>query len=818
MAGASGNVKAGKAFVEIMLDQTQFERGLKAAQTKLKNFGASMVSFGTKLLAAAGAAAAPFAMATRTFADFDDEIRLVKAVTGSVDSEFRMLTATAEKLGRETSFTAQQVARGMTAMGRMGFRADEINAAIPAVLDLARATGTELGEAAETAANNMRVFGIASPGMAGVADILTATANGSAQTLTDLSEGLKMAGPQASAAGDNIRNVAASLGVLANMGIKGSLAGTALRKAYSQFANTKVQAKLAQFNISTTDNQGNLRAMPDIMADIAKAMNSMPTAQKLAFAEEIFDLRGALAGLQLGGNIRQLNEFITMLHSCDGTAAQTAGEMDKGIGGAFRRFQSALEGVQIAIGRVIGDAIAPYLDRISLLLNGLAEWASAHREVIIMTAKVIGYAAAAGAAILALGLAFKTVAFTIGVLNTAFAVMKVAVMAPVAAVHLLAGAYHLLTVAIAVAKTAAIACWAAISSPAVLIGAAVAAIVAVVWKLTGAWDMCLEACSAFGAEVSAAFRDIGEIFGKTWDAMKTAIGSGDLAGAAKAGLSALKLVWLKGTYPLEKAWTDLQNLLADSWTFTVYGILKLGNSLWYGLLTGLYSAGDAIADAWAGIWNGICDVFSSTCAWLEKQWMRLATVFDSKEVTSAALQAVDRKYANAKDERQRRFAASVNGRAQSRENLSREWTASGDAIDRAMYGEMEDNRRKYGTVLDEAQAEIGRASAEWKSAMDAVRRNAEEQERKVGSAKEKTRQAAENTRGAAARAGIGSAGERSSFGSWSLRELQGALGVNDCERRTASAAESSVRLQQEANRYLKRIYSRQETAGLSYGG
>ena len=369
MAGASGNVKAGRAFVEIMLDQTRFERGLKAAQAKLKNFGASLTALGTKMLGMATVAAAPFALATRTFAAFDDEMRMVKAVTGSVDSEFRMLTETAEKLGRETSFTAQQVAQGMTAMGRMGFKANEINAAIPAVLNLARATGTELGDAAEIAANNMRVFGIASSDMAKVSDLLTATANGSAQTLTDLAEGLTMAGPQASAAGDNIRNVAASLGVLANMGIKGSLAGTALRKAYSQFANLEVQKKLAELDISTTDRNGNLRAMPAIMADIAKAMATMPSARKLAFAEEIFDLRGALAGLQLGGNINQLNDFISMLQNCDGTAAKTAEEMDAGIGGAMRRFQSAVEGVQIAVGRVMGDAIAPYVEKISQMLG-----------------------------------------------------------------------------------------------------------------------------------------------------------------------------------------------------------------------------------------------------------------------------------------------------------------------------------------------------------------------------------------------------------------------------------------------------------------
>ena len=69
----------------------------------------------------------------------------------------------------------------------------------------------------------------------------------------------------------------------------------------------------------------------------------------------------------------------------------------------------------------------------------------------------------------------------------------------------------------------------------------------------------------------------------------------------------------------------------------MYGILKLGNNLWHGLLAGLSGVGGAIADAWAGIWNGICDVFASTCEWLEKQWVKFSTVFDSSQATDASV-------------------------------------------------------------------------------------------------------------------------------------------------------------------------------------
>ena len=80
---ASGSVKAGRAFVEILLDQSKLERGLKQAQAKLNHFGSALTGVGKNMVAMAAVAAAPIAYATKTFASFDDQMRMVKAVTGA---------------------------------------------------------------------------------------------------------------------------------------------------------------------------------------------------------------------------------------------------------------------------------------------------------------------------------------------------------------------------------------------------------------------------------------------------------------------------------------------------------------------------------------------------------------------------------------------------------------------------------------------------------------------------------------------------------------------------------------------------------------
>ena len=95
---------------------------------------------------------------------------------------------------------------------------------------------------------------------------------------------------------------------------------------------------------------------------------------------------------------------------------------------------SAIEGCQIAIGRIIGDARTLYMNKLSAVITKVAEWIAAHKSVVITAAKVIAGLLAAGAVLITLGLAFKAAAFAVGTLSTAFTILKVAVLAPIAAV------------------------------------------------------------------------------------------------------------------------------------------------------------------------------------------------------------------------------------------------------------------------------------------------------------------------------------------------------------------------------------------------
>lgn len=808
---SAGAVKAGMAFIEISLDQTKLEKGLKAAQAKLKAFSSSISAAGRDLLMISGALGAPLAFATKTFADFDDRMRMVRAVTGATEGDFKSLTAQAKKLGRETSFTAGQVAEGMTSLGRMGFNPKEIESAVPAVLNLSRATGTELGAAAEIAANNMRVFGLESSKMTEVADIMTATANGSAQTLTDLGEGMKMAGSSAAIAKDNIVNVSGALGVLANMGVRGSMAGTALRKSYSQLAKLDIQKRLKkEFNIDTVDATGNLRDMPSMLTDIAKAMNSMPSAQKMNFANEIFDIRGATAANLLTGNIEQLDEFIKKLQNVQGAAGKTALEMDGGIGGAFRIFMSAVEGVQLALGEVVANAIIPLLNYLSPLLNKLAEWIETNKALVLIVVKTVAVVGALGIALVAIGIAAKLLAMALGGLALVFGILKVMILAPVIAVKILIASFAFLKAALLALKAVAIATWAVISAPAFMLAAALGVLVAVVWQLSGAWDMCATAAKGLGSSFVQAFAGMKEVVGETFEVIRAALASGDMAGAAKVGLAALKVMWLQGMLPLKQAWGKLKNFLSDSWTIVVYSVLKLANNLWYGLLMGLKHIGDGIANAWDFLWNGIIGSFEKTVGYLKKKWIQFKGFFDSDIKVEAEIARVDAEMAKNQKARSQRSADAKNRQAGERKALGKEWDSSNRAIDQAMAQEIGENGKAYADAMTGAAAEIASAKTAWQNAMDEVKKRAADKTAATAATTAKAAAATKGTKQAAEKLTSGKA-----LGDFSVKALAGALGGGSAQERTAAATETTAKEAKDTNKHLKKI---EKTPGaIAYG-
>lgn len=527
---------AGSIVANLATNNRKWNSGFRAAQSPVQRLkqsvartaqsvSQSLSSIGRRTQFLAASLAAPIGLAVRQFTALDDNLRLLKGITGASAADFAAMSEQVKELGRTTSFTASQVAEGAIALGRAGFATSEILDSLPAILNLSRATGTELAEAADIAGSSLRGFGLAASQTGRVADILTATANGSAQTLTDLFEGLKLVGPVASQVGASIEETSASLGVLANIGIKGSLAGTALRKTFIQLADVKTQEKLKAIGVSATDAAGNFRPLNQILADVARQSANLGQAERLSLFVELFGNRAAGAAAAIGNSVEAVNAFEERLASVNGVAGRVAEEMDGGVGGAFRRFMSSVEGIAIAVAEALEPALTGMAAKMSEVAGRVTAFIGENQDLVV---KITAGVAALGA---------------IGVALSAAGVAASVAGAAISGVIGIASAFGAAITAATTAVSAIVAAVGALASPLGIVAGLLAAGVV-------AWAKWTDA----GQSAMTAVRDVFDSFRKDLGLVVQTIGAGGIAEAWELVTAKLNLAWVTATTSIKTAW------------------------------------------------------------------------------------------------------------------------------------------------------------------------------------------------------------------------------------------------------------------------
>lgn len=420
-------VRGGQVFVEIGGDARKLFATINKLGKDIGKIGKNISGLGAKMAGFGAAMAAPIALATRQFTSFDDAIRMVAAVSGASGAELQALNDTARRLGATTSFTAVQVANLMTELGRAGFNPGQIQAMTAAVLDLARATGTDATLASGIMAATLRQFGLGAEEATRAADVLTMTANSTFNTVESLGESLKYAGPVAKSLGMSLEDTAAILGVLGNVGIQGSEAGTALRRlsVISAGAGDKLKEL---FNVSNTDAAGNLKPLVQILDEIAQVTANMPVAERTKRMAEAFGLLGITSANVLSKTAGGVTDLAAKLQHAEGTAARAAKAMDTGLGGSVRIALSAIEGTQIAIGSALAPSLQAMIDFIGQASASLTRFVKENEALVLSFAKGIAVFTAVGVGLLAVGTALSVIGGAIAFITSPIGIIVAGVV------------------------------------------------------------------------------------------------------------------------------------------------------------------------------------------------------------------------------------------------------------------------------------------------------------------------------------------------------------------------------------------------------
>lgn len=234
----TGNSILAKMVVQITANNAAFGAAMKQSQAQMRGFQKTAQTLNTALGAVGlglglTEAIRVFQASVGIMADFERSMSEVRAITGATGKEFKSLEADAMRLGRTTKFTATEVSQLQVAFGRLGFSTKEILDATEATLDLAAATGEDLAKSADVAGSTVRGFGLDANQTLRVADVMAVGFNKTALSLDNFTESMKYVAPVAHAAGASVEETTALLGVLANAGIRGSQAGTSLRRIFT---------------------------------------------------------------------------------------------------------------------------------------------------------------------------------------------------------------------------------------------------------------------------------------------------------------------------------------------------------------------------------------------------------------------------------------------------------------------------------------------------------------------------------------------------------------------------------------------------------
>ena len=327
-------------------DLRGFEKAMKKAQRSIKKFGSSMKRTGANMtrnitmpVIALGA------VAVKTFADFEQSMLKVKAISGATGQEFNALRNKAKELGASTMFTASQVAELQLNLSKLGLTPKEINKSTESILNLAQATDSDLAQAATVAASTMKGFGLESKDMNRIADVMADSFSSTALDMEKFQVAMATVAPVANQAGASLEETTAVLGVLTNRGVEASTAGTSLRNVYLELANKGITWAEAMDQIKNSTNP-------------------------LKDAMELFGKRGATVATIIANNRDEITELTADFKDSKGEAKDMAAIMDSGVGGAMRRLKSQAEGVAIEL----GGALIPLFQKLLNGVKSLLEW------------------------------------------------------------------------------------------------------------------------------------------------------------------------------------------------------------------------------------------------------------------------------------------------------------------------------------------------------------------------------------------------------------------------------------------------------------
>lgn len=374
-----------------------------------------------------------------TFASFEAQMSAVQAISGATGEEMAALTEKAKAMGASTSFTATEAGQALEYMAMAGWKTGDMLDGLEGIMNLAAASGESLASTSDIVTDALTAFGLKASDSGHFADVL-AKASSSANTNVGLmGETFRYAAPVAGALGYNIEDTALAIGLMANAGIKGSQAGTALRTTLTNLAkpSNEVAAYMEELGISLLDSEGNMLSLSELMGDLRDRFADLTEAQQAEYAAGIAG-KEAMSGLLsiVNAGEEDYQKLAEAISEANGAAYEMSRIRLDNYAGQITLLNSAMDGFKISV----GQALAPALGNLAQLGTNAFSWATEFVEEHPELVQAIGGVAAA-LALLTTGLGtYAAAQAAVAALQGALGAAITASLGPIAAITAAVGA------------------------------------------------------------------------------------------------------------------------------------------------------------------------------------------------------------------------------------------------------------------------------------------------------------------------------------------------------------------------------------------
>ena len=602
---------------------------IDVAGQKMEAVGNSIAGAGKKMMGVTTVIGGVGVAAVKTAADFDSAMSQVAAVSGATGKDFDALRNKAREMGAKTKFSATEAAEAMNYMAMAGWKTEDMLSGIEGIMNLAAASGEDLATTSDIVTDALTAFGLSAKDSGHFADILAAASSNANTNVSMMGETFKYCAPIAGALGFSAEDTAEAIGLMANAGIKSSQAGTALRTIMNNLAgDVKISGKaIGDVTIATTNADGSMRDLSDILADCRSAFGNLTESEKAQAAESLVGknaMSGFLALMNAGeGDIDKLSSAID---NCDGSAEKMAMTMQDNLAGQFTILKSQLQELAISFGDILMPAIRSIVSKLQGFVDKLNGMDEGTKRTIVTIALLV---ASIGPLLIIIG----TTISKIGVAMQGFVKLANGISKLKIAIQGGTGVLGKLGAALG-----------GISAPVLAVVAVIAVLVAAfvhLWKtnegfrdaIIGTWTRIKDTISGFCQGIVDRLNALGFQFTDIVDVLK----------AVWNGFCQILAPIFEGVF------NNIANILS-----TVTGVITGILDVFIGIFTGNWSrAWNGIKEIFSSIWNGISSFFSNiinvikdvadvVLGWFgtswNKVWINIKTFFEG--ILSAAFDII----------------------------------------------------------------------------------------------------------------------------------------------------------------------------------